>query len=285
MLHLKTSVLVKLPASISRRFLSCMVAVGNQETWMTGLKTQKKMKRITQDLTKLYVCVGLALDVWCAVDHLSSLCCLDNIDDMGWVWPETWDELLGTPPAPMPGVLSHLLSASSNPPRDPPVRRLARVVHTPLCPKGELGAHSSYQRDACRYLWRGSVQKWEILQPCSLADETQLLSAWWEPDGWCCCTSAPSLGCYSSLHLQWTKPWTLWLVPSCITDTDVSFPDHDACTIFSASLAYTIRQYFIPGIFSLPNMLADRGWKGSLIARLLAYGTFLRKPNSCISHF
>lgn len=82
MLHLKT-LLVKLPASISRRFLSCMVAVGSQETWTTGLKTQKKIKIITQDLKKLYVCVGLALDVWCTADHLSSLRCLDNIVDMG----------------------------------------------------------------------------------------------------------------------------------------------------------------------------------------------------------
>lgn len=93
-----------------------------------------------------------------------------------------------------------------------------RVSWTPTAAAKQMFAGTSGE---------GQYRNGKSLQLCSSADKTQLLSAQWEPDGWCCWTSAPSLACYSSLHLRWTKQLIFWLVPSCMIDTDVSFPDHD----------------------------------------------------------
>lgn len=73
------------------------------------------------------------------MDHLLPCCYSDNTDDTGSVWPETWGELLGSPPVLMPRVLSLWLSACPNLPAECSMQRLARDAHPHLSPpKGEL---------------------------------------------------------------------------------------------------------------------------------------------------
>ena len=131
--------------------------------------------------------------VWCAIDHLSSPH-LDNVDDTGSVWPETWDELLGTSPVLKPEVLPRWLRVCPNLPSEPSGRSLARDARLAAARQMLAGTSGEAQ-----------YRNGKSLQACSFANETRLLSTRWEPDGWCCCASAPSLGAYSPMRV--VKHW------------------------------------------------------------------------------
>lgn len=140
-----------------------MVTVGNQKIWITELKTLKKMKILTHDLKKPYVCAGLAHKVSTSgmmcnePSFIPSLfrqhwwCRASLAWDLGWA---LWYPSI--PDAKNASTLAECLPKSSC-----SLHRGWPEVPKPP-PMGELDTPSSYQTDACRHLWRVSVQKRKI---------------------------------------------------------------------------------------------------------------------------
>lgn len=165
-LYLKSTVPVKLPVSVREGFWPTW-SLWEIRKRATGLKFQKKVKRITKDFNKLHVCVGLAhnvCDVKWAIFYPAVVA-----DDTGSVWPDTWDELLGSPPVPMPRVLSLWLSACPNLPAKPSTKRLARNAH-PTPSQGWAGATPSAKQMLSGTAEETQYRIAKFLQLCSFAD-------------------------------------------------------------------------------------------------------------------
>lgn len=161
-LYLKSTMPVKDPVSVREGFWPTW-SQWETRKWATGLKPQKKVKRITQDFNKLYVYVGLAHNDMCDVKRTI-------------FYPAViWTALMILGQSGLRFGMSSLVALQSQCQESfhsgsvlaqiflqkSPCRGCLETPIPTSVPRLSW-SNSLCQSDPCRHCWRNSIQKWEI---------------------------------------------------------------------------------------------------------------------------